>query len=160
MVTDGYIASYNGETLPGAWISDRDEYTGSNSPTTGAEVVYELATPIPLTISPVTLALLAGTNVLTTDGDSIKVTYRDGVVATLDDVATLETEVDTKADEAYLAKVESGATASRAYSVNEFMVRSDGLYKVTANIASGASITSSNTTKVTVGEILTALLNA
>ena len=124
------------------------------------KITYPLNTPIPLPISPVTLALLAGTNVITTDGDSIKVTYRDGVVATLDDVATLETEVDTKADEAYLAKVESGATASRAYSVNEFMLRADGFYKVTQPIAQNASITASNTEKTTIGAVLTALLNA
>ena len=131
------------------------------------QVTYKLKNPIPLTISPVTLALLAGTNVITTDGDSIKVTYRDGVVATLDDIVAEDERVDaklaeglgTKAEKTYLADIE-GDTASRAYSVNDFMVRSDGLYKVTANIASGASITSSNTTKVTVGEVLTALLNA
>lgn len=44
-VTDGYIASYNGETLPSTWISDRDAYAEGTSPTTGAEVVYKLATP-------------------------------------------------------------------------------------------------------------------
>ena len=44
-VTDGYIASYNGETLPSTWISDRDTYAEGTSPTTGAEVVYKLANP-------------------------------------------------------------------------------------------------------------------
>ena len=41
--TDGYIASYNGESLPSTWISDRDVYDGTNTPTIGAEVVYKLA---------------------------------------------------------------------------------------------------------------------
>ena len=44
-VTDGYIASYDGETLPSTWISDRDVYASDTTPTTGAEVVYKLATP-------------------------------------------------------------------------------------------------------------------
>ena len=153
---DSWISSLNGvenKIVTGiksiTTVEDWKTYLESNP----LQVKYKLATPIPLPISPVTLALLAGTNVLTTDGDSIKVTYRDGVVATLDDVAT-------KADEAYLAKVESGATASKAYSVNEFMLRSDGFYRVTQPIAQNASITASNTEKTTIGAVLTALLNA
>jgi hypothetical protein len=42
-LTTGHIASYNGETLPGYWWSDRDDYEEGHTPTTGAEVVYLLA---------------------------------------------------------------------------------------------------------------------
>lgn len=45
-ITHGHIASYNGETLPGVWYSDRDEYVAGTTPTVGAEVVYELETPV------------------------------------------------------------------------------------------------------------------
>lgn len=38
----GHIASYNGETLPGEWISDRDIYSEGSTPSTGAEVIYTL----------------------------------------------------------------------------------------------------------------------
>ena len=38
-----HIASYNGETLPGHWLSDRDTYLEGTTPKTGAEVVYRLA---------------------------------------------------------------------------------------------------------------------
>ena len=41
-LTTGYIASYDGETLPGLWWSDRDTYTEGGTPTTNAEVVYML----------------------------------------------------------------------------------------------------------------------
>lgn len=41
--TTAHIASYNGETLPGKWWSDRDTYVEGNSPSTGAEVVYMVA---------------------------------------------------------------------------------------------------------------------
>ena len=41
-----HIASYAGETLPGRWISDRDAYAAGTTPTIGAEVAYELATPV------------------------------------------------------------------------------------------------------------------
>ena len=72
----GYIASYNGETLPGEWISDRDVYAPNTSPTTGAEVVYKLATPTTISTSAEEITLLKGTNVLSTDGDSIELKYK------------------------------------------------------------------------------------
>lgn len=39
------IDSYNGEELPGEWISDRDVYVSGTTPTTGAQVVYRLTEP-------------------------------------------------------------------------------------------------------------------
>ena len=38
-----HIASYNGETLPDHWLSDRDIYVEGATPQIGAEVVYRLA---------------------------------------------------------------------------------------------------------------------
>ena len=38
----GHIASYNGETLPSYWQSDRDVYAEGTTPSTGAEVIYQL----------------------------------------------------------------------------------------------------------------------
>lgn len=46
-----YIASYNGETLPGEWMSDRDKYVSGTTPTTGAEVVYK-TTPTQVRVTP------------------------------------------------------------------------------------------------------------
>lgn len=86
VVTWGYIAEYNGETLPGEWISDRDVYAPNTSPSTGAEVCYELATPITYHLSPNEIKLLSGVNTVWTDGTSIEVAYRDGKVATLADL--------------------------------------------------------------------------
>ena len=64
----GYIASYNGETLPSEWISDRDVYASGTTPTTGAEVAYKLATPTELTLTPAELQMLKGYNYITGDG--------------------------------------------------------------------------------------------
>lgn len=41
-----HIYVYNGETLPGRWMSDRDVYRKGATPTIGAEVVYEVENPI------------------------------------------------------------------------------------------------------------------
>ena len=72
--TWGYIASYAGETLPGEWISDRDEYAAGATPTVGAQVAYKLATPVPFTATGGQTALaLAGTNVIITDADTLTV---------------------------------------------------------------------------------------
>lgn len=43
ITTTGHIASYNGETLPSTWLSDRDIYMEGTSPSEGAEVIYKLA---------------------------------------------------------------------------------------------------------------------
>lgn len=60
--TWGYIESYNGETLPGAWISSMDEYVEGETPTTGAEVAYELSAPEEYGVTRVTLDTKIGEN--------------------------------------------------------------------------------------------------
>lgn len=75
----GYIASYNGETLPGEWISDRDVYAAGTTPTTGAEVVYELATPRTIQLTPNEISLLEGVNNISVDDvtGEITLTYKE-----------------------------------------------------------------------------------
>ena len=53
----GMIASYAGETLPGEWISDRDEYAPGTTPTTGAQVAYALATTTTSSVTPTNLPI-------------------------------------------------------------------------------------------------------
>ena len=74
--TYGYIASYDGEELPGEWLSDRDAYAAGTDPTTGAEVAYVLTTPTELTTPANEIALVNGENTLSTDGDNINITYK------------------------------------------------------------------------------------
>ena len=69
-----YIDSYAGETLPGEWISDRDEYAAGATPTMGAQVAYKLATPVPFTATGGQTSLaLDGTNIIITDTDTLTV---------------------------------------------------------------------------------------
>lgn len=80
----GFIASYNGESLPGEWISDRDVYASGTTPTTGAQVAYKLATPEPFQASGnQALPAVAGLNTVYTDGDSLEVTGRQDLLYTL-----------------------------------------------------------------------------
>lgn len=76
VITDGYIASYDDEELPGEWISDRDEYVAGTTPTTGAQVVYKLAEPVMVQTDPITIALTKDINhLLTEPGISIEISY-------------------------------------------------------------------------------------
>ena len=61
-ITKAGIIGYAGETLPGAWISDRDIYAENTTPTTGAQVVYDLAQPITYQLSSVDVRTFAGFN--------------------------------------------------------------------------------------------------
>lgn len=82
--TWGYIASYNGEPLPGEWISDRDVYTSGTTPTTGAQVAYKLATPTSFQANGnQALPVVVGLNTLYTGGDSLAVSGRQDLLYTL-----------------------------------------------------------------------------
>ena len=73
----GYIASYNGETLPAEWICDRAVYAAGTTPPTGAQVAYKLAIPVPFTATGGgTIKALSGTNTVLTDADALTVTGR------------------------------------------------------------------------------------
>ena len=67
-VTWGNIASYAGETLTGEWLSSLDEYSVLGTPTTGAQVVYELATPQTFTLTKEQIQTLLGQNYVRHDG--------------------------------------------------------------------------------------------
>lgn len=53
---------------------------------TGSKLVYKLATPTTISFDPTDVELLKGTNVVTTNGESIELTYLIGDLATFEDV--------------------------------------------------------------------------
>lgn len=79
-----HIDSYNGEALPGEWISDRDVYAPDTTPTIGAEIAYKLATPTPFQATGnQPLPALPGTNTVYTDADAVRVEGRTDPIATV-----------------------------------------------------------------------------
>ena len=75
-ITHGEIDSYNGETINEPWISSIDEYVPNTNPSTGAQVVYELATPTEITLTEKEIEALLGTNNLYHDcNGQIEVKY-------------------------------------------------------------------------------------
>jgi hypothetical protein len=88
-LTHGEIASYDGETLPSAWISDRDEYQAGTTPTTGAQVVYELATPQTIQLTPTQVWAVQGGNTITVSVDGVEAEIHSSNYATLKDINDL-----------------------------------------------------------------------
>ena len=87
--TWGYIASYNGESLPGEWISDRDVYASGTTPTAGAQVAYKLATPEPFQATGnQALPAVAGLNTVYTDGDSLIISGKEDIKYTINQITS------------------------------------------------------------------------
>lgn len=70
-----YYASYNGETLTGEWISDRDKYEVGATPTIGAQVVNIGASGTPVSILPTAIKSLKGVNNVYANTGDVCVTY-------------------------------------------------------------------------------------
>lgn len=74
-VTHASIASYAGEAINEPWLSSMDVYTAGGTPTTGAQVVYPLTTPIEYTLTATEIALFSGVNNLWSSGGDTTLTY-------------------------------------------------------------------------------------
>lgn len=87
LVTWEYIEEYDGETLPGEWLSTMDVYAEGTTPTTGAGVAYKIAEPYYIDIDGATIKTIAAANDCYVTGDqyvtkSIEVDYvRDEALA-------------------------------------------------------------------------------
>jgi hypothetical protein len=74
--TRPYIASYNGETIVGPWISSHDEYVEGATPTTGAQVVDLGGSETSYQLTAQEVQMLLGENyVWSSSGDDVSVTY-------------------------------------------------------------------------------------
>lgn len=107
------IASYAGETLAGEWISDRDTYQAGETPTTGAQVVYELATPQTYQLTPTQVKMLLNyNNIWANSGDTTLEYQPNNVVGDIKGEIEKLTDVPTE-DGTYVltATVSSGVVS-------------------------------------------------
>ena len=74
-LTMANIASYNGETIGEPWLSSMDKYVAGATPTTGAQVVYTLATPITFQLTPTQIEMLMRNNTIWSDDGIVAVNY-------------------------------------------------------------------------------------
>ena len=85
VVTHGYIASYNGETINEPWISSKDAYVSETTPTSGAQVVYPLTDSVIIDLpdgEPINA--LIGTNNLFADSGDMECSFKCGVAMYVD----------------------------------------------------------------------------
>ena len=71
------IDSYNGETITEPWLSSMDVYSAGATPTTGAQVVYKLATPIEIDLDPTEVQTLLGLNNVWASDGTVEINYSD-----------------------------------------------------------------------------------
>ena len=117
---------------------------------TPLQVVCQLQSPTTYQLTPTEVTTLLGWNTLYADTGDVAVTYRadpqrytDGRLAAVRKI---------------ISGVEEGFTATHNYAVGDFLIVGDALYRVTAAIATGGSITpDTNVTATTVAEQLKAL---
>ena len=205
-LTTGHIASYNNETLPGLWWSDRDVYSAESSPTIGAEVIYELNSNdiVEYNITPIDIPLFYHTNYLHINHGEIVnfsyyaetfavshltisngITFGDNQITEssisgwnhaadlIDTKAPIESPVftgnassvttvptansDRIATTAFVQRKFSDIVATNEitgkattnYSVGDYLTINGTLYKVTAAISTGATITVGTNVQVT-----------
>lgn len=75
LTTYPYYASYNGETLTGRWISDRDVYAVGTTPTNGAQVVDMSGTWTEIQLTPHQIRTLYGNNTIFADTGNVALEY-------------------------------------------------------------------------------------
>ena len=91
----------------------------------GTKLCYELKTPRTIQLTPNEISLLLGVNVISSDADGIKLTYRDGKVATLGDLDSLNVALndalqDTAADLSEdITTAQNTANTALAYAQNK-----------------------------------------
>ena len=160
------IANYDGETLPGAWISDRDAYAEGTTPTTGAQVVYELAEAdydeYTLSSAEVNALLtsLKGVNNLWADtGDILSVEYSADTKLYVDGQIAEKVSASQRLMELIVtANREDTMKATKAYSSGDLLIANGTLYKASTSIANGATLTEeTNVTATTVAAEIAAL---
>ena len=84
-VTHANIASYNGEQINEPWLSSMDKYVAGATPTTGAQVVYPLTTPIEIDLTPTQINSLLGSNNIWHDGNGdIELKFKETIQDWLD----------------------------------------------------------------------------
>ncbi len=159
-VPDTAFHVYAGQTLNTIAIEDGNMvtvYNGSDSIKPTGIAVYELKTPYEIPLTPRLVNLLQGANVITSNGTSVTLTYREGTIATLEDIPSetvnklsdmvadvqgdISTLDSTKTDLSAIAPIEDGTTASQAYKVNEYFIRGGKLCKCISAISAGSAFT-------------------
>ena len=113
------------------------------------QVCATLVEPQTIQLTPQEVNTLLGYNNISSTG-TVDVIYHADTKLYVDKMTAVDNNI--------IAPTEETFTATRNYTVNDLVIVADTLYKVTANIASGSTITpNSNVTATTLGALIKAL---
>lgn len=130
-------------------LADWNTYIASHD----VQFVYYLANPQTYQLTPTEVRTLLGNNNIWADTGDSTVEYK------ADTGRYIENRI--SAQQKLISGVETSYTATKNYAIGNYVIVSDTLYKVTAAIASGATITpGTNCVATTVAEQLILLANA
>lgn len=137
----------------GSAVSDLKSFLASNP----LQVVYKLATPITIQLTPQEIQMLQGNNTIFTDsGDTSIQYYANGVKNLEASVSAIQNDTnDLKALTAIFGTFENGTTASKPYVQGDYFVKNNKMCKAKTSIAKGATLTlNTNYEEKTLAEIL------
>ena len=162
---DGSVYMKNNGTFVYIHDSRYTDPTAFKSAMSGVQLVYELATPQTIQLTPAQIQLLTGTNIISTNADDLSVRYYatgqtgnvEGNIAFLSEkTVSNENAISTVSES--IAPAETG-TATQNYAIDSYLMLNNRLCKVTSAIATGEQIiVGSNVQYTTVAEELTAIL--
>jgi hypothetical protein len=122
--------------------------------TNNVQLVYPLATPLTVQLTPSQISTLLGENHIWADTGDVAVTYRaDTKLFIQEQIA--ESETLTRKMIADIATADGKAPKSLA--TGDLIIVGDELRKATANIGNGSAITASNSTTATLADVIKAL---
>ena len=115
----------------------------------GIQLVYPLAQPVTVPLTPEVLSTLKGQNSIWSDTGDTTVEYRADTKLYVDSHLS-ETSIALKS---ILTSVEAEMKATKNYTSGQTVIVGDNFYKLTANVANGSNFTpGTNCTKVTMAE--------
>lgn len=130
-------------------LADYKTWLASNN----LQIVYPLATPQTYQLTPTEVRTILGENLVYSDADDVTVNYY------VDMKGYIDKRLNTT--RMMIAGVETSFVATKNYAIGDFVIVNDTLYRITAVITSGETITpGTNASETTVAEQLIALYNA
>ena len=139
-----------------------DVFTTSIS---GVQLVYELATPVTIQLTPQQIQLLDGYNLIFANTGDIAITTNDieGAIVQADALIEANTQAIREIDSfntSIFGTIENGTTASKAYAKDDYFVKDKKMCKALTSIAQGATFTlNTNYAAYTLADILKAIEN-
>ena len=130
----GYIDSYNNETLPGEWVSNKAVYAEGTTPPIGSQVAYKLGASVVYDIEPKTIKTVGDENNINCFGSGNDLTDVEYIMQTK---AYIDQNIND--NNTMIADIEQ-TTALESHAAGDLFICNNMLLKANAAIAAGEAI--------------------